>query len=81
MNKQYAAVKVMYVAHSVFADVGNESYAKSKTNNFLSRCGADINKPKEQPLDEQRIREVVYAMLDTDCERKFWRRLDAEEEK
>jgi hypothetical protein len=73
----YPAVKVMHAVHSVFAEVGNEDYAKSKTNNFLRRCGADINKPKEQPLNTKRIREVAYAMLDADCEKTFWLRLNA----
>jgi hypothetical protein len=73
----YPAVKVMYAVHSVFAEVGNEDYAKSKTNNFLRRCGVDINKPKEQPIDVKRIKEVVYAMLDEDRERTFWLRLNS----
>jgi hypothetical protein len=72
----YPAVKVMYAVHSVFAEVGNEDYAKSKTNNFLRRCGVDINKLKEQPIDVKRIKEVVYAMLDADTEKTFWLRLD-----
>ena len=72
----YPAVKVMYAVHSVFAEVGNEEYAKSKTNNFLRRCGIDINKSKEQPIDVKRIREVTYAMLDADCEKTFWLRLN-----
>lgn len=72
----YPAVKVMYAIHSVFAEVGNEDYAKSKTNNFLRRCGVDINKPKEQPIDVKCIKEVVYAMLDADTEKTFWLRLN-----
>ena len=83
MNKQeegktFPAVKIMYVIHSVFEDAvpNNKDYANSKTNNFLRRCGVDINKPKEQLLDIKRIRDVVYSMLDADSESKFWARLN-----
>ena len=76
MKSEYPAVKVMYAIHSVFADVGNEQYTESKTNNFLRRCGADINKPKEQPLSTSCIKEVAYAMLDAECEKAFWARLE-----
>lgn len=71
------AVKVMYAAHAVFSEAvpGNEEYAKSKTNNFLRRCGADINKPKEQLLDKTRIKEVAYAMFDENSEKSFWQKL------
>ena len=75
MKSEYPAVEVMYAIHSVFADVGNEQYAESKTNNFLRRCGADVNKPKEQPLETSRIKDVAYAMLDAKCEKMFWTRL------
>lgn len=76
MNKSYPAIKVAKAIHSVYLSVGNENYAKSKTNIFLRRCGADINKPKEQSLETNRIKEVVYAMLDVETERRFWLELD-----
>lgn len=77
MKDTVPAIKVMYAIHSVFADAGDAEYAERKTNNFLKRCGADINKPKEQPLDVSLIREVVYAMLDKDSEETFWLRLNS----
>lgn len=75
MNKTYPAYKVMNAIYSTFLNVGNKEYAKNKTNNFLNRCGADINKPKEQPLSTEHIREIVHAMLDENTEKIFWRNL------
>lgn len=77
MKDTVPAIKVMYAVYSVFADAGNKEYAERKTNNFLKRCGVDINKPKEQPLDIAIIKEVVYAMLDKDSEKTFWLRLNS----
>lgn len=76
----YPAVKVMYAAHSVFSDAvpDDMQYANNKTNSFLKRCGADINKPKEQPLDISRIKEVAYAMFDVNSEKAFWLKLEGE---
>lgn len=82
MKKQgYQAVKVMHAIYSVYSTVGDAAYAEGKTNAFLKRCGADINKPKEQLLETKRIKEIVHAMLDIDCENKFWAKLDAGDER
>lgn len=76
MRNTIPAVKVMHAIYSVFLSVGNKDYAERKTNNFLKRCGADINKPKEQPLDIARIKEVAYAMLDEDTDNLLWLKLN-----
>lgn len=75
MRNTIPAVRVMHAIHSVFSGAGDKDYAERKTNNFLKRCGADISKPKEQPLDVARIKEVAYAMLDKDSEELFWLKL------
>jgi hypothetical protein len=77
--KGYQAIKVMNAAHSVFEDAvpDDSQYAKSKTNNFLRRCGADINKPEEQLLNADRVCEIAHAMFDIDSEEVFWLRLEA----
>ena len=72
MKENYRAVDVMYAAHLAFSGAGNADYAKQKTNSFLSRCGADIQKPKEQPLSSSRVKEIVFAMLDEETEAIFW---------
>lgn len=72
VKKQYPAIDVLQAAQSVFASAGDQDYAKVKANNFLQRCGADINKPKEQPLKVSEVKGVAYAMLDADLERDFW---------
>lgn len=74
-NKQIPAVTVMNAAYSAFSQVGDKSYAEKKTNNFLKRCGADINKPKEQSLDLGIVKDVAFAMLDRDNEKLFWTNL------
>lgn len=78
MKDNVPAIKVMHAIYSVYADVGDKDYAKRKTNNFLKRCGADINKPKYQLLDINLIKNVVYAMLDEECEKVFWLRLNSQ---
>jgi hypothetical protein len=72
--KTYRAVDVMNAVHDVYMDCGNgnKEYAKSKTNSFLRRCGADINKPKEQPLSADRVKEIAHAALDADAESRLF---------
>lgn len=81
MEQSYRAIDVMYAAHAAFSSVGNARYAKGKTDSFLRRCGADIQKPKEQPLGKTRVKSIAFAMLDEGTEVIFWaelrRRADA----
>lgn len=71
----YEAYKVMYAIHSVYSELGNANYAKTKTNSFLQRCGADINEPFEL-LSKEAIQSVAYGALDKDTEAIFWGRLE-----
>lgn len=72
---QVPAVEVMYAAHFVFSQAGDERYAERKVNTFIRRCGADIEKPKEQPLELSTVKDVAFAMLDRDSEKLFWTNL------
>lgn len=75
MKQSYRAVDVMHAAHAAFSSVGNARYAKGKTDSFLRRCGADIQKSKEQPLSMVRVKSIVLAMLDEGTEAIFWAEL------
>jgi len=79
LHINHKAVDVMHAAHAVFAKRGDASYAKSKTNNFLRRCGADITKPKEQLLDAEKVILTANGMFDTDAEGEFFAALYKEE--
>lgn len=68
----HRAVDVMYAVYGVFAKRGDESYARKKTNTFLCRCGAEISKPKEQPLDSEVVVMTANAMLDQEAEEEFF---------
>ena len=72
MRRSYRAVDVMYAVHAAFSSAAGADYAKRKTDSFLRRCGADIQKPKEQPLDPDRVRQIAVAMLDEESEAIFW---------
>jgi hypothetical protein len=67
------AGKVMAAAKATFCSANsNESYWKAKTNNFLKRCGAVLEKGPDQELSEEAVKQVVFAMLDVGTEQVFW---------
>lgn len=70
----YQACRIKNAVYSVYADIGDEQYAKRKTDIFLKRCG--INS-MEQFVNIKNIKEIVYAMLDKNSEEIFWNRLNS----
>jgi hypothetical protein len=67
------AGKVMAAAKAAFCSANsNENYWKTKTNNFLKRCGAVLEKGSDQELSEEAVKQVVFAMLDAGTEQIFW---------
>jgi hypothetical protein len=66
------AATVMYAAQKAFSFANaNKNYWEGKTNNFLRRCGAVLEKGPEQELDDDRVQSVVFAMLDDQTESVF----------
>ena len=70
------AIDVLTAAKNTFAAYGNEGYVKNKSSQFLMRCGARLEDGPNQPIDRDRVEEVVYAMLDADSEKLFWENLE-----
>jgi hypothetical protein len=72
--KTYKAIDLMYAVHAVYLKYSNRNttYAASKTNNFLNRCGVNIEQPKEQPVSLNKIKEIAYAMLDENAESELF---------
>jgi hypothetical protein len=69
----YRAIVILKAAKNTFARYGNENYAIGKANNFLRRCGARLEDGPEQLIDRNVIDQVVFAMLDSESEKVFWK--------
>lgn len=67
------AIKILRAVYSIYTEAsdGDQIYAKGKANSFLKQCGANINKPKEQFLNLDQVKDVAHRVLDKDSEAKF----------
>ena len=75
------AVDVYTAAKITFSHYGVETYAISKANNFLRRCGAKKELGPDQDIPKSIIDQVVYSMLDADSEQVFWANLNCDKGK
>ena len=69
------AIDVLNAAKRTFDGYGDESYAKSKSNAFLRRCGATIEMGPDQEIGMDSVKRVCFAMLDAHSEELFWSHL------
>ena len=65
---------VLKAAYDTFRAYGDECYAKTKSSSFVYRCGARGDDP-EQVIEMATVKNIVYAMLDSDSEELFWNNL------
>ena len=69
------AIDVLKAAKNTFQKYGDEDYATRKSNSFLNRCGVKLEDGPNQEIAMETIKQIVYAMLDSESEKVFWAHL------
>jgi hypothetical protein len=67
------ASDIEIAAYRTFLERGNGRYARWKTKVFVQRCGADPTGNPTAEVNRNSVKQVCFAMLDTEARRDFWR--------
>jgi len=70
-----SAIDVLHAAKETYANYGDETYAKSKSNGFLRRCGVTPDHGPTHPIRRETLERVIFAMLDEESGEVFWQNL------